>query len=39
MSVYLHTIVALVTIYSCVSWGRYMTRGQIALRLQKTLYR
>ena len=30
MSVYLHTILALVTVYLAYLWGRYMTHGQIA---------
>ncbi len=30
MSVYLHTILALVTVYLAYLWGRNMTRGEIA---------
>ena len=30
MSVYLHTIIAAVSLYIAYLWGRNMTRGQIA---------
>ena len=33
MSVYLHTILALVTVYLAYLWGRYMTHGQIAAKV------
>ena len=38
MSVYLHTILALVTVYLAYLWGRYMTHGQIAAEVaEKTI--
>ena len=38
MSVYLHTILALVTVYLAYRWGRYMTHGQIAAEVaEKTI--
>ena len=38
MSVYLHTILALVTVYHAYLWGRYMTHGQIAAEVaEKTI--
>ena len=38
MSVYLHTILALVTVYLAYLWGRNMTHGQIAAEVaEKTI--
>ena len=38
MSVYLHTILALVTVYLAYLWGRHMTHGQIAAEVaEKTI--
>ena len=33
MSVYLHTILALVTVYLAYLWGRYLTKGEIAAEI------
>ena len=37
MSVYLHTILALVTVYLAYLWGRYMTHGQIAAEVAENM--
>ena len=33
MNVYLHTIIAAVSLYIAYLWGRNMTRGQIAAKV------